>query len=300
MADDPTIIQKKDKVFEKTGPGNNACLVIIHGSQLGKKYNLDALEMCIGRGENVEVRVNEENVSRKHARIINKGDKVIIEDLDSTNGTYINTKKTKTTILKDGDLILIGNTILKFISQDNIENAYHEVIYRLATLDGLTQVYNKKFFMECLFNEFSRSKRYRRDLSLVLFDLDHFKLVNDIHGHPAGDYILKRLSSLVTRNLRKEDIIGRYGGEEFGIILPETNEEKAGQIAEKLRKLVEGIDFNYNDKDIPVTISMGVTSLTPSLTKFKNYNDMIEDSDKALYEAKKRGRNRVVLSKEMN
>jgi diguanylate cyclase (GGDEF)-like protein len=299
MGDDRTIVEDKEKVFADKTKESNACLVIIHGSQLGKKYNIETEEMFIGRGETVDLRINEENVSRKHARISRKNDKVQIEDLDSTNGTYVNTKKTKSTQLKDGDLILIGNTILKFISQDNIENAYHEVIYRLATLDGLTQVYNKKFLLECLYNEFSRSKRYRRDLAFLMFDIDHFKLVNDIHGHQAGDYILKKLASLVTRNLRKEDIIGRYGGEEFGIILPETDEAKAGQIAEKLRKLIEEVEFVHNEKTIPVTISIGVTSLAPMSTLYKNYNDMIEHADQALYTAKRKGRNRVFLTSQL-
>lgn len=273
---------------------SNSCLIVIHGSNLGHKINLDKDEIIIGRGETADIRVDENNVSRKHSKIFMHEGNYIIEDQGSTNGTFINTKRKERTILQDQDLILIGNTILKFISSDNLENAYHEEIYRLATMDGMLQIYNKKFFVERLHNEFSRSKRYKRDLSLVMFDLDHFKLINDIHGHPAGDFVLKRISNLVMRNLRKEDIFGRYGGEEFAIILPETNSKQATIMAEKLRKLIENVEFKYQEKDIPVTVSLGVAYFSAETVEINTYNDLIERADQALYKAKNSGRNRVV------
>lgn len=289
--------QLANALWRKRGRLANArskpCLLIIHGGSLGKKFTLEKPEMIIGRGDPVDIRLNEEQVSRQHAKISFDGHDTEIEDLTSANGTYVNTKRLKNAKLRHGDLLLIGRTILKFISGDNVENAYHEEIYRLATMDGLTQIYNKKYFMERLQGEFGRSRRYKRDLALVLFDLDHFKQTNDIHGHPAGDYVLKRVANLISDNLRKEDIFGRYGGEEFSIILPETDSERSSIIGEKLRKLVEESIFRFNNIQIPVTISMGISSFHAERNNITTAEALIEQSDQALYYIKKNGRNGV-------
>jgi diguanylate cyclase (GGDEF)-like protein len=256
---------------------------------LGKKFDITD-EMLLGRAENAHIRINEENVSRLHAMIYKKKGEILIEDQNSTNGTFVNTRKVKSKTLRDGDLILIGNTIMKFMSGSMVENEYHEEIYRLATMDGLTRVYNKSFFMERLSDEFSRSKRYDRDLSLLFFDFDFFKRVNDTYGHLAGDEVLKQATALVMKNLRKEDIFGRYGGEEFGIVLPETQAPNATQLAEKLRKLVEKTPFSYQDKLIGVTVSFGVATIHKNV---QNVSQLLDLADKALYVAKKSGRNCV-------
>lgn len=297
--DEETKVGGGETFLDTINGKTTACLIVIHGANLGKKYDLVGTEAIIGRGENSEIRINEDNVSRKHAEIKIKGEKISIQDLGSTNGTFVNTKRSKTTVLRDGDLVLVGNTILKFISRKNIENAYHDEIYRLATLDGLTQCYNKKFFLERLSNEYSRSDRYKRNLSLIMLDFDHFKLINDIHGHQAGDYVLKKTASLVMRNLRKEDTLGRYGGEEFAIILPETDLKRSLQIAEKMRSLIENVDYTFNEKKLKVTISIGVSAYSSRKSKTLTYNDLIELADKALYRAKNLGRNKVVGSDEL-
>jgi GGDEF domain-containing protein len=209
------------------------CLLVIHGANFAKKFDINQKEMVVGRSEKADISINEENVSRQHAKILARDGEVTIYDLDSTNGTFVNTKKVPNAVLKDGDLVLIGNTILKFISGSNVESLYHQEILKLATIDGLTQIYNKSYLLERLDEEFSRSRRYRRELSLMLFDFDHFKNVNDQYGHPAGDLILKQTCSLILKNLRKEDIFGRYGGEEFTILFPETSLDIAVKLAEK-------------------------------------------------------------------
>ncbi len=291
QVDEQTVITMAEALIApRTAESNLACLITIHGMNLGKKFDIGDGEHIIGRAENAQIRVNEENVSRQHARIYKNGPETIIEDLNSTNGTFINTKKITSHVMKDGDLLLIGNTILKFASGTNVENRYHEEIYRLATIDGLTQVHNKSFFLERVADEFSRSKRYGRDLSIIIFDFDHFKKLNDTYGHLAGDEVLKQSSSVILLNLRKEDPIGRYGGEEFGILLPETPLNKAMTLAEKIRKLIERTPFSYNDQVLRVTISMGVSTLTSNV---ETVQKLIENADQALYRAKKAGRNRV-------
>src|SRR5262249_22340805 len=163
------------------------------------------------------------------------------------NGTYINDDLIDEHVLRDRDLIKIGRTIFKFLTGGNIESAYHEEIYRLTTVDGLTQIYNKRYFMEALERELSRSQRYRRELSLIMFDIDHFKLINDTFGHLAGDYVLKYLASVVKTKIRREDIIARFGGEEFAIVLPEIDHAGALQFAEKIRKLVAATPFRFEE-----------------------------------------------------
>src|SRR5262249_34048721 len=163
-------------------------------------------------------------------------------------------------LLRDRDLVKIGRTIFKFLTGGNIESAYHEEIYRLMTVDGLTQVYNKRYFMETLERELSRSQRYRRDLSLIIFAVDHFKALHDSHGPLAGDYVLKELASVVKAKIRREDIMARFGGEEFSIVLPEIDGGNAMQFAEKIRKLVATTQFRFDDAEFDVKISIGVAT----------------------------------------
>src|SRR5262249_60428477 len=159
--------------------------------------------------------------SPRHAKIVNTGKAIMLGDLGSTNGTYVNDELIEEVVLRDGDLIKIGRTIFKFLSGSNIENAYHEEIYRLTTIDGLTQIFNKRYFLETLEREISRASRYHRELSLILFDIDHFKQVNDTFGHLAGDSVLKQMAAVLKQNIRSEGIIARYGAEEMAVILPE-------------------------------------------------------------------------------
>ncbi len=266
----------------------DACVVVIYGADLGKKYNLDVPSLIIGRSSKCDLQVDQESVSRNHAKIVNSGQRVLIRDLGSTNGTYVNDQPVEEFILRDGDLIKIGRTILKFLSGGNIEHAYHEEIYRLTTIDGLTQIFNKRHFMETLEREISRAQRYQRELSLIMFDLDHFKWVNDTYGHLAGDYVLKHLASVIKNRIRREDVFARYGGEEFAIILPEIDRENALTFAEKIRRLVERTQFNFENTVLPISISLGVATSSEDVT---GPEELIRRSDEKLYEAKEAGRN---------
>jgi diguanylate cyclase (GGDEF)-like protein len=194
-------------------------------------------------------------------------------------------------VLRDGDFIKVGRCIFKFLSGTNIENAYHEEIYRLTTVDGLTQVFNRRYFVETLEREIGRALRYRRDLSLIMFDIDRFKGVNDSFGHLAGDHVLKHLASVIKTRIRREDVLARYGGEEFAIVLPEIDGYNAMQFAEKIRKLVEVAEFKFEDAIIPVTVSIGVASLRGEI---EDALEFIKQADTNLFAAKEGGRNRVV------
>ncbi len=271
--------------------GKEACLVVIYGLDLGKKYNVDRPSVVIGRSSKADIQIDQESVSRNHCKLINTGKSIMLRDLGSTNGTYVNDELVDEYVLRDGDFIKIGRCIFKFLSGNNIENAYHEEIYRLTTIDGLTQVYNKRYFVETLEREIGRAQRYRRDLSLIMFDIDNFKKINDTYGHLAGDHVLKQLASVIKSRIRREDILSRYGGEEFAIILPEIDSYNSMQFAEKIRRLIEKAVFKFEDTEIPVTISIGVASVTQEL---QEPHDFIRVADTNLYEAKSQGRNRVV------
>jgi diguanylate cyclase (GGDEF)-like protein len=192
-------------------------------------------------------------------------------------------------VLRDGDLVTVGRTIFKFLSGSNIERSYHEEIYRLTTTDGLTQIYNRRFLMETLEQEISRSRRYRRELAVLLFDVDHFKAVNDTHGHIAGDHVLKNLANVVRARIRREDVLGRYGGEEFLIILPEINLPSARLLGEKIRDIVARSPFRFEETPIAVTVSVGVAGLEAN----QKGDDLIKVVDARLLEAKAGGRNCV-------
>jgi diguanylate cyclase (GGDEF)-like protein len=285
-----TVVTVISRISERPA-GKEACLVVIYGLDLGKKYNLDKPSLIIGRSSKADIQIDQESVSRNHCKIINTGKTIMMRDLGSTNGTYVNDELIDEYVLRDGDFIKIGRSIFKFLSGNNIENAYHEEIYRLTTVDGLTQVYNKRYFLETIEREIGRAQRYRRELSLIIFDIDHFKKINDTYGHLAGDHVLKHLAMVIKSRIRREDILSRYGGEEFAIILPEIDRDNATQFADKIRRLIEKAVFKFEETEIPVTISIGVASYAP---EHGDVNEFIKIADDKLYEAKMQGRNRVV------
>ncbi len=268
------------------------CLVVLYGKNLGKRYFLEKHEQIVGRSDSANIQVDQESVSRQHVKIVTTEGKARLFDLGSTNGTFVNDQRTREAELRDGDLIRVGQTIFKYLSGSNIESKYHEEIYRLTTIDGLTQAYNKRYFLETMTRELNRAGRYDRVLSLAMFDIDHFKKINDTYGHLAGDHVLRELASIVHQSIRREDIFARYGGEEFALILPEVDKKGAAQVCEKLRERVQDYPFDFNGQRILVTISLGVRCSSQQ-ERPEGVDDFIADADAKLYEAKQGGRNRV-------
>jgi len=272
----------------------DACVVHIYptGPGMGTRYPLTDSPMVIGRGNDCDIRINDHSVSRRHARIQPGADGYYAVDLQSTNGTFVNDVPASICKIKDGDYLRVGNCIYRFLAGGNVEAEYHEEIYRLTIIDALTDIHNKRYLMEFLDRELSRTARYGRPLALILFDIDRFKAINDDMGHLGGDFILRELALLVKGNVRKEELFARYGGEEFVIVLPETKPDAGLLVAERVRVLVEKHPFQYENKATPVTISLGVAAtagdeaLTPA--------DLIRVADEKLYAAKAAGRNRVV------
>jgi two-component system, cell cycle response regulator len=230
-----------------------------------------------------------------------------VEDLGSTNGTFVNDDPVERRKLEDGDIVRFGEAVVKFLTGTNIERAYHEEVYRLSILDGLTAVHNKRFFDEVLEREVARSQRHGGSLALVLFDIDHFKDINDTYGHLAGDTILVLLCRRVRPRIRREDVLARIGGEEFACLLTETTRAGAVGFAEDIRQLIDREPFVCDGTLIKVTVSLGVAAFEPpppslrpplddtraTAASLKDALDLVRRADERLYAAKRAGRNRV-------
>jgi diguanylate cyclase (GGDEF)-like protein len=288
-----TIVQKPNA--GEDAPKGGDCLVVIYTKEptlLGKRFVLDTSPIRIGRGAENHIVLDGDSVSRRHAHLEQRSIAWWAVDDGSTNGTYVNDDQiSREQSLMNGDRIKVGPTIFKYLSGQDVEAQYHEEIYRMTIIDGLTQAHVKRYLLEALEKEIIRARRHARDLSFVMFDIDHFKKINDVHGHLAGDFVLKELANLVQGRIRRDEVFARYGGEEFAIVLPETNLEGARALAEGLREKVAQSRFVFQNESIRVTISIGVSMLAEH---DKTSLDLIRNADVKLYEAKRGGRNRVV------
>lgn len=270
-----------------------SCVVQIYGGEVGRRIPLKGEDLVFGREVTCAVPVEMSTVSRNHARLYEQDSQVFLEDLGSTNGTFVNDREIKTPYaLRNGDFFKLGGAVFKYIEGGNLEALYHEEVYRLTILDGLTGIANKREFLNFLEREMSRARRHGRPLTLALMDIDFFKKINDQHGHLAGDYVLKEMATVVNSNVRADELFARYGGEEFAAVLPETQTEEAEVFCEKVRTCVESHHFEFDGQVIPVTLSIGAVTFKPEWDGHK----FIEAADTLLYRAKANGRNRCELA----
>jgi two-component system, cell cycle response regulator len=273
---------------------DRAYLVVLAGASVGEMYKVEGDKTVIGRGQKAQVRLLDDGISREHAQVVVEGNRIFLEDLGSTNGTFCNGLKVDRRELADGDKILVGSTtILKFTYHDNLDEIFQKQMYESALRDGLTKAFNKKYFTDRLESELTFALRHQSPLVLVMFDIDHFKKVNDTHGHQAGDLVLSEISTLLTGALRAEDVFARYGGEEFAVICRGTDLTQASIVGERMRKAVETHRFLFEGTHIPVTISVGIAGLPDAAVK--DATDLVARADKALYQSKHGGRNRVTI-----
>src|SRR5215470_2332778 len=296
MAEDwKTRITRVSVARMQAGGDAQTCLVLIYppGQLMGRKFELGdgKKDLIIGRGSDCAIQIDRDSVSRRHAKIVKNGKGGWkVQDLGSTNGTYVGGEPVKEQALRDGDLVKIGSTIFKFLSGGSVEQSYYEEIYRMTIIDGLTEAFNKRYFMEYLERELARCGRYGRPLSLVMFDIDHFKRINDDHGHLTGDYVLKELARRVRGEVRAGEVFARYGGEEFAMVLPEASHEASIAFAERIRNLVRQKPFQFEDDKVDVRVSLGVATTTSELEP----GVFIKQADDNLYKAKRGGRDKVV------
>jgi diguanylate cyclase (GGDEF)-like protein len=286
-----TVLTEVGGLREPRSAGGSGCLVVIYGDDLGRRIRVGTEPLIIGRSPQCEAQIDQESISRNHCRIRFDGSEFLVGDLGSTNGTYVNDDLVEHEgRLRHGDQLKVGRTILKFIAGDDVEVQYHEEIYRLMMTDGLTQLHNKRYFDEALDREVARAKRYKRSFSLLVFDIDHFKQINDRLGHLAGDAIMRQLGAVLKGRLRVNDVLARIGGEEFALITPEVGLEGATELAGKINRLIADTRFEFEGARVDVTVSVGVAEWQQY---FDDALELLKAADEKMYEAKRQGRNRV-------
>jgi diguanylate cyclase (GGDEF)-like protein len=298
---------RKDDELERTwtavprlhsSSDKHAYLLVLAGPQFGAIFPLGAgKEVVLGRREDADVQIRDDGVSRRHASIKVEGEGALVKDLESANGTYVDGKRVPEAHVRDGARIQIGGqTTLKFIWADELDARYQMRLAESALQDPLTGLYNRRHLDERLGAELAAAQRHGRPVSLLMIDVDHFKEVNDEHGHLAGDEALKMVAFVLRGAVRKEDVLARYGGEEFVVVARETVLEGAHALAERIRRAVERSHCAWQGRELGVTVSIGVT-VSVGLTEFvqgRTDREMLEAADRALYLAKQGGRNRVV------
>jgi len=278
--------------LETKDENREPCLIIIGGQHIGQFYHLNSDELIGGRSPNCEIWIEDNMISRKHFRIQKQDNKFMIEDLKSTNGTYVNNKRVKTCVLNAGDKIQISKeTIIQFDFFDKNRRLSEQKRYEMGVRDAVTGTFNKSYFLQRLVDEFSYASRRNIPLSLMMFDIDHFKLINDSHGHLVGDQVLKEICERIAKTIREEDVFCRYGGEEFVIIMRNTDCQNAVNLAERIRKLIAAKPIVSDQDAIPVTISLGVSTQVDGV--FRDYVALLNEADRYLYKSKGAGRNCV-------
>ncbi len=286
----PTVVRSKSEVDALETPAQWA-LVAYAGAALGRVFPLAAGQVVVGRAPDSGVPLLDGEVSRQHARFRVEAGRVLVEDLESTNGTQVNGLSVRGIAeLRPGDRIAIGSHVLKLVFLDPLERAFHETLLDLSTKDPLTGLANRGSALAELQNRFGLSQRYGRPLSVVVCDLDHFKSVNDTYGHGAGDFVLHTFGERLIATLREADLAGRIGGEEFLMVLPETDLTGARPFAERLRKAIAATPVPLASGGLTVTCSLGIAERTGDDL---NAGQLLARADAALYRAKGGGRNQV-------
>lgn len=265
-------------------------LVLVEGELAGQVFRLRPGRQIIGRRPECDIRVRERAVSGIHAEVIRERECVTINDLASTNGTLVNGVKIRTPVmLAQGNLVALGNCVLRYVDS-LLEVEFTEALHLRGITDQLTGTYNGAYLMARLGFAIDTASP-ARPVSVIAFDFDDFKQVNDRHGHPAGDQVLKDSVALIAaRVLRPEHLFARVGGEEFVIMLPDTQHEAAIRLADEIRAAVEQHSFRWEESEIKLTASFGVSS---TVSSSESPQALLARADELLYASKREGRNRV-------
>lgn len=289
-----TSLRLHDDGADSFGPPEWA-LVVYAGANLGRVFPLHPGDNIIGRSPQADVTILDDEVSRMHARVkMEQGASKLymhLEDLESTNGTFLNGQPVlRIRPLVSGDRIALGTHVLKVVALDALERSFHQTLLDQSTKDNLTGLGNRGLTLAELQSRFELSRRHGRLLCVIMCDLDHFKQVNDTYGHGAGDFVLRTFGERLRLTLRSADVAGRIGGEEFLMVLPETDQAGAMLLAERIRAIIGEDPMVIPDGELAITCSLGVAEIAPA---DRDAGVLLARADGALYEAKHNGRNRV-------
>ena len=284
------------RVVLPTGPQQRrepACVVVVNGAQLGLEARIDENPLVIGRAEDCGLVISNTSVSRHHCRIFRDGSGYAVEDLGSTNGCFVNGERVQRLGLRDGDRLRAGQCELKFFGEGSAEASYHRELLNHAVFDALTGFYNRRQSREMLEHAFDRGRSEPGRLHLMILDLDHFKPVNDRHGHLAGDRVLAGFAALVKATLGPDCVAGRLGGEEFVVFSAQQSINEFRALAERIRTGLERAELPIDNGHVRITVSIGIADQSMEM---RAAADLLRDADGALYKAKLGGRNRIVDS----
>ena len=283
--------EEEDVVVHSSRP----YLVVYGGDEKGKRYELGGTPIEVGRSPKADITIDDREVSKRHCAISYRKGYVVVEDCGSTNGTFINGERTQHKEVLTDAVVQVGHTVLKIEYKGDAELEYEDELIQRATTDSLSGIPNRRFFERRASEEIAYAKRSNTPIGMVMADIDHFKEVNDTHGHQAGDTVIKELCRIMKAQVRKEDLLGRYGGEEFVMLLRGTGSPKSALgFCERLREKVEEYSFIHNELTIHITISIGLCY--QSGERIQSLEHLIYKADEALYSAKQNGRNRVEMS----
>ena len=271
-------------------------MLVLTGTRFGELYKLPpGRAVRIGRGEEADIRLDDEGISRLHCSLEARGPEAILRDLGSQNGTFVAGERTQERVLVDGDRVQIGAaTTFKLAYADEVEVNYQRRLAEIALRDPLTGVYNRRHFGERLTSEFAASRRYARALSLVMLDVDHLTRVNEAHGRSAGDEVLRAAAQVLQGVIRGADVVARVGGDEFAVLLRETELPGAQRLAERLRQSIDELRTHFDGKEIAVTATLGIAVDLPERAREADQpRDLVERCERALDRQKELGINRV-------
>lgn len=269
-------------------------LIVLYPQVQFKQIPLEIGSVVLGRGQDADIKLDDELVSRKHCSLVFDGKSVTVNDLGSTNGTYVDGQPIQKCVLEPDNRLQIGKMVMKIDFKDQNEEAFDRELFEAATMDPLTKISNRRTFFDRSLGELALARRNNFYVHTIMVDADHFKRVNDTWGHQAGDMVLKEIARLLKEEKRESDLLARYGGEEFVLLLAGIGPEDAKKSAERLRMAVERHRFSWKDTIIPVTISLGLASKAGA--EIPTVEEMIAESDKLLYIAKEGGRNQVATA----
>ncbi len=269
----------------------SACIVVIHGEGLGRRVDIGDQPIVIGRDHGCDLLILHPSVSRRHCEIRLDDGRYRVRDLGSTNTTRLNERVVESAELADGDHLIIGESIVKFIGDGSVEAGYHEEVYQLASHDELTGLYNRRLFIELFERELARTERNGLPLAFAILDIDWFKRINDSYGHPTGDQVLRQVAQTIRHGMRTRDVAGRIGGEEFGLLIPDMEWDHVVEHMDAIRNAVGNSTYSLDGVREVITLSIGVARCDAG---HSNRPSLMRAADTALYKAKQDGRNRTV------
>lgn len=290
----PVALPVHGAVLSQRPPRERAILLELGGAQPGAVFSLRFPSAVIGRSSTAQVTLIDPSVSGEHARLTLDDRGAFIEDLSSRNGTFVNDQKTQgQTRLEDGDYVRLGSsTVVKFAMVDEFEERSLRTLFELTLRDPLTRLYNRRYFDDRFHGEFAFAQRHGTVLGLLLIDIDHFKHVNDSHGHQVGDVVLKLVASSIQKMMRPEDVLARYGGEEFVVIIRATSLRNLEILGIRMCQRIQELSLDAQGHRLTATVSIGVSCMDRD-APYASAAQLLTAADEAMYAAKAAGRNRT-------